>query len=81
MATNVVESKPAMEVVESKPAMEVMEVISPIATVVRITVIAAKIAAGVLGYATTGAGRAQTTSTQVCRRCFLISNHWRCGKC
>jgi hypothetical protein len=76
MAANVAESKPTVEVVESKSAMEVMEVISPIATVVRITVIAAKIAAGVPGYATTGAGRAQTTSTQVCRKCFLISNYW-----
>lgn len=65
----------ATNVVESKPTVEVMEVISPIAIVVRITVIAAKIAAGVLGYATTGAGRAQTTSTQVCRKRFLISNY------
>ena len=60
----------AANVVESKPTVEVMEVISPIATVVRITVIAAKIAAGVLRYATTGAGRAQTTSHKFAANAF-----------
>jgi len=46
----------AMEVVGSKAVMKVME--APIATVIWVAVIAA----GVLGYATTSAGRAQTTS-------------------
>jgi hypothetical protein len=52
----------ATEVMESKAAMEVMEVIAPIATVVWVAVITPIIASGVLRYATTRAGRAQPTS-------------------
>jgi hypothetical protein len=69
-----------MEVVKAKAAVKVMEAISTIITVVRTAVVAAIIAPGVLGYATTGAGRAQAASAQVCCKCFLISNYWRCGK-
>lgn len=75
-ATKVMKAEAAMEVVDSKAAMEVMEVIAPIYPVVWVAVITAIIAAGVLGYATTGGGRTQTTSAQVCRECFLIYNYW-----
>lgn len=71
-ATEVMKAEPT----ESKAAMEV---IAPIATVVWVAVMTAIIAA-VLGYATTGTGGAQTTSVQVCSKCFLISNYWCCGK-
>ena len=80
-AVKVMKAEAGVKVVESKSTVQVMEVIASIATVVRIAIITAIIAAGVLGYPTTGAGRTQTASAEVCCKCFLISNYWRCGKC
>jgi hypothetical protein len=79
-AAEAMEAEGTMEVMESKAAMKVLEVIAPITTVVWVAVITAKIAARVLRYATTGTGRAQAASAQVCRKCYLIYNYWCCGK-